>query len=51
MAHEFYRALTMDQEERRRRMGKLRMQVREANIYRWAAQVLSALFRCEFAQR
>ncbi len=42
-------ALEMPDEERRRRMQKMRAVVAENNIYRWAGKILSALLRFEFA--
>jgi trehalose 6-phosphate synthase len=50
MAQAIHQALVMSAEERRRRMGKLRETVRERNIYRWAAQVLSTLFQFQFQE-
>ena len=41
-------ALQMPEEERRRRMRKMRAVVEENNIYRWAGKVLSALLKFEF---
>jgi trehalose 6-phosphate synthase len=43
-------ALEMTQEERRRRMQKMRDLVASNNIYRWAGKFLSALLRFEFAE-
>jgi trehalose 6-phosphate synthase len=40
-AEALYRALTMPAEEQRRRMQRLRAQVAEKNIFRWAGQMLS----------
>ncbi|MBI2871142.1 MAG: trehalose-6-phosphate synthase [Candidatus Omnitrophica bacterium] len=45
------RALRMDPEETRTRMGRMRKVIRENNIYRWAAKVLSALARLEFQEQ
>ena len=39
------RAVEMPKEEQRERMGRMRAQVREHNIYRWAALLLSELGR------
>ncbi len=50
MAHALHRALTMDPEERQRRMRKLRAYLQEHNIYRWAGKVLSTLFQFEFQE-
>jgi trehalose 6-phosphate synthase len=41
-------ALEMPEEERRRRMQKMRAVVAENNIYRWAGKIISALLRVEF---
>lgn len=38
-----HRAITMDAKERRSRMTRLRVRVEENNIYRWAADFMSAL--------
>ncbi|MBA2226703.1 MAG: trehalose-6-phosphate synthase [Thermogemmata sp.] len=43
LAQGLYQALTMPVEEQERRMRRLRTQVLEHNIYRWAGQLLSAL--------
>jgi len=44
------RAVTMPKDEQRRRMRKMRAQVQEANIFRWAGRALSALFEFEFQE-
>lgn len=36
-------AVSMEREERKRRMENMRRQVREYNVYRWAAQIVSEL--------
>jgi len=41
-------ALEMPDEERRKRMQKMRAVVAENNIYRWAGKIISALLRFEF---
>ena len=41
-------ALEMPEEERRRRMQKMRAAVAENNIYRWAGKIISALLKFEF---
>jgi trehalose 6-phosphate synthase len=38
-------ALTMDQDEQRARMQRMRQTVHERNIYRWAADLVSELAR------
>jgi trehalose 6-phosphate synthase len=43
VAEAMNRGLDMDRSERRTRMQRMRRQVMEHNIYRWAASVLSAL--------
>ena len=48
MADALYQALTMPLEEQQKRMRKLRAQVSEQNIYRWAGKVLSTLLKFEF---
>ena len=45
-----YQALTMPAEEQRRRMAKMRQVVRENNIFRWAAKVLTGLLKLEFKE-
>jgi trehalose 6-phosphate synthase len=41
-------ALEMPEEERRKRMRKMREVVAENNIYRWAGKIISALLKFEF---
>ena len=41
-------ALEMPEDERRKRMRKLRVVVAENNIYRWAGKIISALLKFEF---
>jgi trehalose-6-phosphate synthase len=41
-------ALEMSAEERQRRMRKMRQIVRENNIYKWAADIISDLVKFEF---
>ena len=50
VAEILHQAVTLAPEEQQRRMRNLRAQVREHNIYRWAGQVLSALFKFEFQE-
>jgi trehalose 6-phosphate synthase len=47
VAEAIHQALEMPQEERRRRMQKMRSVISENNIYRWAGKILSALMRFE----
>lgn len=42
-------ALEMPEEERRKRMQKMRSVVAENNVYRWAGKIISALLKFEFA--
>jgi alpha,alpha-trehalose-phosphate synthase [UDP-forming] len=48
MAGALKQALEMPQDERRKRMQKLRAMVEENNIYRWAGKYLSTLLKFEF---
>ncbi len=50
LAEGVFRAATMTMDEQRRRMRRLRTRVRDQNIYRWASQVLTALFQLEFQE-
>jgi alpha,alpha-trehalose-phosphate synthase [UDP-forming] len=50
LADAIRRALTMPEEERRRRMQKMREAVAENNVYRWAGKFLSALTKFEFPE-
>jgi trehalose 6-phosphate synthase len=43
-------ALAMPEDERRKRMQKMRTVVSENNIYRWAGKLLSALLKFEFPE-
>jgi trehalose 6-phosphate synthase len=43
LADSIHRALTMPPEERRARMARMRTQVREHNIYRWAGSLIGEL--------
>jgi len=43
-------ALTMPEEERRRRMERMRSQVRRNNVYRWAGRILSNLLRFDLPE-
>jgi trehalose-6-phosphate synthase len=40
----------MPEEERRKRMQRMRDQVADNNVYRWAGKVLSALLEFEFPE-
>lgn len=48
MSEALNRAATMPLEEQQRRMQRLRAQVHDQNIYRWAGKILSGLFQFEF---
>jgi trehalose 6-phosphate synthase len=48
LADAIQHALTMPDDERHLRMHRLRAQVAENNVYRWAGKLLSALLRFEF---
>jgi trehalose-6-phosphate synthase len=41
-------ALTMSEEERQRRMQRLRAVVAANNVYRWAGDIMSTLLRFDF---
>lgn len=45
-----FQALTLSEEERLKRMTKLRQIVQDHNIYRWAGKILSELFKFEFKE-
>jgi alpha,alpha-trehalose-phosphate synthase [UDP-forming] len=48
LADAMFQSLTMSEDERRKRMQKMRAVVAENNIYRWAGKVLSTLLKFEF---
>jgi trehalose 6-phosphate synthase len=50
VANAIHSALEMPEDERRRRMQKMRAVVAENNVYRWAGKLLSALLDFEFAE-
>jgi trehalose 6-phosphate synthase len=50
MAAAVQQALEMPEEERRKRMQKMRSVVAEHNVYRWAGKLLSALVNFEFPE-
>jgi trehalose 6-phosphate synthase len=50
VAEAIHQALEMPEEERRRRMQKMRSVIAENNIYRWAGKILSALLKIELAE-
>jgi len=45
-----YQALTMPEEERRKRMVKMRQTIIENNIYHWAGKFISGLLKIEFKE-
>lgn len=45
-----YLALTMSEEERSKRMSKMRQVVENNNIFRWAGKIISELLRFEFKE-
>ena len=49
IAGAIHQAATMNDDDRRRRMQKMRAVVAENNVYRWAGKLLSALTQFEFA--
>jgi trehalose 6-phosphate synthase len=50
LAEAIHQALEMPEEERRKRMQKMRGVIAENNIYRWAGKILSALLKFELAE-
>ena len=50
MAEAIRLALEMPEEERRKRMQRMRKMVADNNIYRWAGKLLSALLKFEFPE-
>ncbi len=50
MASAIEHALTMEEGERRRRMRDMRAIVRERNVYRWAANIITGLARVRLPQ-
>jgi len=50
VAEAIHLALEMPEEDRRKRMQRMRAVVSENNIYRWAGKVLSALLKFEFPE-
>jgi trehalose 6-phosphate synthase len=50
VAEAIHQALEMPEEERHKRMQRLREVVSDNNIYRWAGKVLSALLKFEFPE-
>ena len=50
MVTAYRQALEMPEEERRKRMQKMRTAVADNNVYRWAGKLLSALLQFEFPE-
>jgi trehalose 6-phosphate synthase len=50
MAEAMRQALEMPEEERRRRMQRLRAEVAGNNIFRWAGKIISALLKFDFSE-
>jgi alpha,alpha-trehalose-phosphate synthase [UDP-forming] len=50
VAQAMHQVLTMPEEERRKRMQRMRHEVAENNIYRWAGKFLSGLLKFEFPE-
>ena len=50
IADAVHRALTMPEEDRRKRMERLRAEVRKNNVYRWAGRILSTLLKFDFPE-
>jgi trehalose 6-phosphate synthase len=50
IAEAMFTALEMPEEERRRRMQRMRAHVKEYNVYRWAGRVLSSLLKFDFPE-
>ncbi|MFH1015477.1 MAG: trehalose-6-phosphate synthase, partial [Chloroflexota bacterium] len=50
MADAIKEALEMPQEERQKRMRKMREIVKENNVYKWAADIISELVKFEFGE-
>ena len=50
VAEAMHSALSMPEDERRRRMQRMRAQVEKNNIYRWAGRILSGLLAFDFPE-
>jgi trehalose 6-phosphate synthase len=50
MADAMHQALTMPDDERHKRMQRMRARVADNNVYRWAGKLLSALLKFEFPE-
>ncbi|WP_395740976.1 trehalose-6-phosphate synthase [Prosthecobacter sp.] len=49
-AHAMHQALTMEPEERQRRMKSMREKVSDNNVYRWAGNILSHLMKLDISE-
>jgi len=45
-----YEALTMSDEERKKRMAKMRQIIQQNNVFRWAGKIISELLKFEFKE-
>ena len=45
-----YQAFSLSEEERKKRMKKMRQAIQNSNIYRWAGKILSELLKFEFKE-
>lgn len=45
-----YKALTLPEEERKKRMSKMQETIRTSNIFRWAGKIISELLKFEFQE-
>lgn len=45
-----YQAFSLSEEERKRRMSRMRQVIQNSNIYRWAGKILSELLKFEFKE-
>ena len=45
-----YEALAMSEEERRKRMAKMRQVIQQNNVFRWAGKIISELLKFEFKE-
>ena len=50
IAEAIHRALTMPEDERRRKMQRMRAHVSRSNVYRWAGRILSSLLKFDFPE-
>src|SRR5262245_16693785 len=50
IAHAMQQAAEMPEDERRKRMQKMRAHIAENNVFRWAGKLLSALVKFEFPE-